>query len=360
MALTPGMRRTKGASPKGSRPGREPFFVLYAFAVTEQKNAPHIKTLRSIRPSRGGSLAAPCHRRANTSTIEIHRDHVPIPAKPCCALGRRNRIMGKHSNCTCTICDVEKYIRAELVLPGSRARYCQLVTDNSLLADFPTALDLVVEFHTCRDARDGHHLSDCIFVGLLSGPIPLHDWDYLEKILILLFTPTAHAVVRHVSCHYQFLAREDLSQLALTTLIQSLRSKTWQSQRSHFGYTVNRSLRRSLFQWAREEFQSTPQFAAQKLSEEFKVNQTAEESFERNAILRHFLNLCQEKAYLTPDEMNLLIDLKLDETVEAGISGPNGRTSNPFRQKVKRLMTKLRRIAQGSKNKSSKKTVSGY
>jgi hypothetical protein len=58
--------------------------------------------------------------------------------------------------------------------------------------------------------------------------------------------------------------------------------------------------------------------------------------------------------------MNLLIDLKLDETVEAGISGPNGTTSNPFRQKVKRLMTKLRRVVLGSKNKPHNKRVSGY
>jgi len=56
----------------------------------------------------------------------------------------------------------------------------------------------------------------------------------------------------------------------------------------------------------------------------------------------------------------LLIDLKLEETVEAGISGRTGRTSNPFRQKVKRLMTKLRRVALGSQNKSRNKTVSGY
>src|SRR6266852_7587262 len=183
--------------------------------------------------------------------------------------------MGKFSHCTCSICDVEKYIGAELELPESQARYRQLVTDNSLLADFPTALDLVAKFHTCRDARDGHHLSDCIFVGLLSGPIALRDWGYLEKILILLFTPTAHAVVRHVSCHYQFLARDDLSQLALTTLIQSLRSKTWQSQRSHFGYAVARSLRRRLFEWARDEFQSASQFAAKKIGEQFPAIQTA-------------------------------------------------------------------------------------
>jgi hypothetical protein len=264
--------------------------------------------------------------------------------------------MGKFSHCTCTICDVEECIGAELELPESRARYQRIAADNPLLAGFPTAFDLVAEFYTCRHATDGHHLSDCIFGGLLSGPIALHDWDYLEKILILLFTPTAHAVVRHVSCHYQFLAREDLSQLALTTLIQCLRSKSWQSQQgSHFGYTVNRSLRRSLFQWAREEFESTSQFATQRIGQAFPYAQTAEESFERHAILRHFLNLCQQRAHLTPEEINLLIDLKLEENIDAGVSGPKGRTSNSFRQRVKRLMSKLRRLAQTPANNAHDK-----
>ena len=268
--------------------------------------------------------------------------------------------MGKHSHCTCTICDVEKYFGAELELQESHIRYGQLVAYDSFLARFPTALDLVAAFHTCRDASDGHCLSDRIFVGLLRSPVTSRDWDYVERILILLFTPTAHAVVRQVSCHYQSLPRQDLSQLALTTLIQCLRSKSWQSQRSHFGYTVARSLRRSLFQWAQEEFQSTSQFAAQKLREEFQLNQTAEESFERNAILRHFLALCQAKAYLTTAELNLLIDFKLEETIDAGISGPSGRTSNPFRQKIKRLMMKLRRVAQTPSNKTHHKTSFGH
>src|SRR5208283_4966480 len=102
-----------GASLKGSRPSREPFFLLYAFAVSEQKNTTRVKTLRSIRPSRGASLAAPCHRRANTSTVETNREPVPLPVTPSCALDRRNRVMGKHSHCTCTICDIEKCIGLE-------------------------------------------------------------------------------------------------------------------------------------------------------------------------------------------------------------------------------------------------------
>lgn len=268
--------------------------------------------------------------------------------------------MGKHSHCTCTICDVEKYFRTELELQESHVRYRQLVAYNSFLTHFPTAPDLVAKVHAYRDAKDGNCLSDRIFVGLLRSPVAPHDWDFVERILILLLTPTAHAVVRQVSGHYRFLPRQDLSQLALITLIQCLRSKSWQNQRSHFGYTAARSLRRNLFRWARDEFQSTSQFAVQKLREELQLNQTAEESFERNAILRHLLALCQEKAYLTTAELNLLIDLKLEETIDAGISGPSGRTSNPFRQKIKRLMTKLRRVAQTPSNKTRHKTPFGH
>jgi len=263
--------------------------------------------------------------------------------------------MGKSLHCTCTICDIERCIGLELALPESHEIYRQIVAEKPLFAGFPTAFHLVASVHGCRDAKDGATFSDLIFAQLLSGPAAADHWEYLEKVLILVFIPTAHAAVRHVSRHYQFLAREDLSQVALITLIQCFRSSAWQAQRSHFGFAVARKLRRSLFQWARREFESTSQFAAQQIGEGFPFTQTAEESFEQHAILRHFLNLCQQRAYLAPDEINLLIDLKLEETIDAGVSGPKGRTSNPFRQRLKRLMTKLRHLAQTPANNAHHK-----
>ncbi|MGB9422707.1 MAG: hypothetical protein WBR14_17505, partial [Candidatus Acidiferrum sp.] len=322
--------------------------VLCAFAVSQQKNATEIKTLRSIRPSRGGSLAAPCHRRANTSTVETNRELVPLPATPCCALERRIRVMGKHPHCTCTICDIEKCIGLELALPELHQIYRQIAAEKPLLAGFPTVFHLVASIHGCRNTKDGATFSDLILGQLLSGTTVANHWDYLEKLFLLVFIPTAHAAVRHVSYHYQFLAREDISQVALTTLIQCLRSTTWQAQPSHFGFVVARKLRRSLFRWARREFQSTSQFVAQRIGDGSSFTQTAEESFEQHAILRHFLNLCQQRAYLTPDEINLLIDLKLEQTMDAGATASTRRTSNLFRQRVKRLMTKLRRLARTS------------
>jgi hypothetical protein len=295
-------------------------------------------------------LAAPCHRRVNTGTPEASGELVPLPATPSCALDRRNRVMGKHPHCTCTICDIEKYIGLELALHESRAIYRQIVAGKPILAGFPTVFDLVASLHARRDAKDGATFSDLIFTQLLSGPTAADHWEYVEKVLILVFVPTTHAAVRHASRHYQFLAREDLSQIALIALIQCLRSRAWQARRSHFGFSVARKLRRSLFQWARGEFESTSQFVAGRIGDEFPSTQTAEESFERQTMLRHFLNLCQQRAHLTPAEINLLIDLKLEETINIGVSVPQDRTSNPFRQKLKRLMTKLRRLAQTPSN----------
>ena len=304
-------------------------------------------------------MAAPCHRRANTSTVETNRELVPLPVTPSCALDRRNRVMGKHPHCTCTICYIEKSIGLELALPEVHQMYRQIAAEKPLLAGFPTVFHLVASIHGCRNAKDGTAFSDLILAQLLSGPTVANHWEYLEKALLLVFIPTAHAAVRHVSYHYQFLEREGISQVALTTLIQCLRSRTWHAQRSHFGFVVARKLRRSLFQWARQEFQSTSQFVAQHIADSFSYTQTAEESFERHAILRHFLNLCQQRAYLTPDEINLLIGLKLEETIDAGVSGPKGRTSNLFRQRVKRLMTKLRRLARTSTSNPHHKGRSG-
>lgn len=253
--------------------------------------------------------------------------------------------MGKNPHCACTICDVEKSVALELALPDAQQIYRQITAEVPLLVGFPTVFHLVASIHGCRGAKEGAPLSDLVLSELLSSPIASNDWEYLEKVLLLVFIPTAHAAVRRVSCRYQFLPREDISQLALVTLIQCLRSKSWRAQRSHFGFTLARKLRGTLFGSARRELESTSQFAAQRLGNSLSTSQTAEESFERHAILRHFLNLCQQRAYLSPDEINLLIDLKLDETIDSRISNSNDRTSNSFRQRVKRLMSKLRHAA---------------
>jgi hypothetical protein len=70
-----------------------------------------------------------------------------------------------------------------------------------------------------------------------------------------------------------------------------------------------------------------------------------EESFERYAQLRHFLHRCLARGDLTETELSLLIQFKLEGTNREDFDNPNGNASNALRQRLKRLLTKLRRLA---------------
>jgi len=70
-----------------------------------------------------------------------------------------------------------------------------------------------------------------------------------------------------------------------------------------------------------------------------------EEPFERHALLRHFLHRCLAKGQLTNGELNLLVQFKLDGNFAEENAENNGTSSNAMRQKLKRLLAKLRRLA---------------
>jgi DNA-directed RNA polymerase specialized sigma24 family protein len=265
--------------------------------------------------------------------------------------------MGNRSNCRCGICEIEKSIVAELGSADSKDWYGELVAERPLLLAYPAPSELVAQLHACRNGRDPDQLSDRIFVELLNDRVLGNHGELLEKLLLLIFIPAIHATVRQISSRYAFLPREDIGQHALTTLLQSLRSEAWRTRHSHFAFTMARRLKRSAFEWADREFRSTAQFAAQQIGDEFPSAQTAEEAFERNAVLRNFLGLCQERSYLTPEDMNLLIEFKLEGTSEQGLAEPSDRTSNIFRQRLKRLMSKLRRLARTTGNTKHHKTT---
>lgn len=258
--------------------------------------------------------------------------------------------MGSPSNCRCGVCEIEKSILAELVSADTVEGYGALVAGKPLLLAYPGPAELVAQLHACRNGGDTDHLSDRIFVELLSDRIPNQHGEILEKLLLLIFIPAVHSTVRQVSSRYAFLSREDIAQHALTTLLQSLRSKAWRASNSHFAFTLARRLKRSTFEWADREFRFTAQLGAQQAGDLASSTLSAEEAFERNATLRHFLAQCVKKSLLTSDDLNLLVDLKLEGPAGLPLNGSSGNGSNPFRQRLKRLLSKLRRLARTPRN----------
>ena len=165
---------------------------------------------------------------------------------------------------------------------------------------------------------------------------------FIESLLVLAFVPTLHRTIRRVVRYQPFLAEEDITQQALSFLLQFLRSKETQARQSHFAFAISRAVKRQVFEWARRE--GTKDALLNRGGGDF-LSPAIEDSFERYAQLRHFLHRCVTRRDLTEAELNLLIQFKLEGTNGEDFQSFNGNASNAFRQRLKRLLTKLRRLA---------------
>ena len=176
---------------------------------------------------------------------------------------------------------------------------------------------------------------------LLSGSSPL-DPVFVESALILAFLPTLHATVRRVGKQPPGLSHEDITQPTLSVLLQYLRSDELHSRQSHYAFAISRAVKRKVFEWTQRESRANETAHP----DPFVINAlTEDDSFERHLLLRHFLHRCVTKGFITNSESNLLIDFKLEGGSLDPANGSDGNSSNAIRQKLKRLLRKLRRIA---------------
>jgi hypothetical protein len=147
-----------------------------------------------------------------------------------------------------------------------------------------------------------------------------------------------HAAVRLILRRYPQLSPEDASQNVLHSLLRFLDSDQLEPRRDYLGFAIARQVKRAAFEWAEHEVRSLvlePPVDAPDLNGNH-------DSFERLVLLRHFLDCAVRRGVLNADELDLLIQFKLEK-------GSNGDTpdahSNAHRQRLKRLVLKLRRLA---------------
>ena len=213
----------------------------------------------------------------------------------------------------------------------------KLFSVSERLREYPSVSSLLSDLKTSpADARSDQLLHE-LFVIRASAPA------ITESLLILTFLPMLHGTVRRVSRQQPGLSLEDISQQALSFLLQYLRSQELQARQSHFAFAISRAVKRQVFEWASRE--SGKMGVTDHYDGEALTSLTFEEPFERYAFLRHFLHRCVTKGLLTDSELNLLIDLKLNGTNGEEFADFNGTSSNAVRQRLKRLLAKLRRLA---------------
>lgn len=258
--------------------------------------------------------------------------------------------MSRESTCRCLICALERSLTAQLAERHYEKRYQQFAESRSLLSAFPSASDLIAYLHTSRKANNGAYAVDRILAELLHTMATDGDVTALRDLLLLAFIPTLHSTSRRVAVRYPSLSTDDIAQHAVTSLLQTLGSPEFNGRSSHVAFAISRILKRNAFEWAERECRSPAYGAAMEMFPDAPSSYDTPEPIERAVLLRHFLHRCHQRGLLTGEDLNLLVQFKLDAARDAKSGGPAAVYSNAARQRMKRLLGKLRRIARTQRN----------
>lgn len=238
--------------------------------------------------------------------------------------------------CRCPLCLTDRTLRAELARSASQNRLHIELRSLPHLATFDSAAALLSYLHSSEAGT----ATDLMLSELLAAKTLFPD-GVAQTLLVLLFLPVLHATVRRVCRRYPILSREDTAQQALGFLLDYLNSPQLRARYSYLAFAIARHVRRSTFAWAAKEAGSLSEGARPHLREEIYLYESDTESFERAALLHHFLDRALLAGTLRPPELDLLIQFKLEGGAE------NGAFSNAERQRLKRLVAKLRMRANG-------------
>ena len=238
--------------------------------------------------------------------------------------------------CRCLLCRVEKQLADELT--SSIATYDAIRgSATNGLRGFASPFHLLSHLKATQAGPS----SDELFRELLSARAV--EPQFVETLMIVAFVPVLHGTVRRIAKQQLHLTRADITQQALSVFLQVLRSEQIENRQSHFAFAISRAVKRQLFEWAgREGAVHGPGHGEEQVE---PLPLTDDELMERHAVLRHFLHRCITKGLLGDAELDLLIQIKLDGNTGEEIAESNSVTPNAVRQRMKRLLAKLRRLA---------------
>jgi DNA-directed RNA polymerase specialized sigma24 family protein len=240
--------------------------------------------------------------------------------------------------CDCALCILEARLASDVSLVGAEA-WREMFSARDTLRIYSSAAGLLTELRSSPVNGDSDELLSQLLASRQAHPA------LVESVLVLAFLPMLHTTLRRIAKQQPSLFEEDIAQQSVGVLLSYLRSSELESRRSHFAFGISRAVKRQMFEWARRESVREAVFDH---SREELLWGASVESFERHTQLRHFLHGCVTKGLLTNEELDLLIEFKLNGTSGEEFADFNGTSSNAVRQKLKRLVAKLRRLARNS------------
>jgi hypothetical protein len=245
--------------------------------------------------------------------------------------------MNRELHCRCLLCGMERQLVEQFAGRAGQKTYQQFATFSAVLSAFPAAADLISYLHTEQTGGNGARSKDGILAELLRATRKGRSATSRE-LLLLAFVPMLHRVARQIITHRPGLTPDDVAQHVVAALLESFGAPEFAGRDSHLAFAMARLLRRNAFAWAERESRGTIQGFADINSPERAPDGDGLRPIERAALLRHFLDRCRQRGVLSGEELELLVQFKLSEL-------PSAEYSNASRQRMKRLLVKLRRAA---------------
>lgn len=250
--------------------------------------------------------------------------------------------MRTRSLCRCLLCQLEVHLKQQFGELSFQRNFSQVAGSGLLLSGFPTAFALTAHLRSCRSNGNGTHPADPILLEILRLRQTAAD-TALRDVLLLAFIPVLHTASRQIAQRHPLLSPEDTLQHLVAALLEALDSPKLLAKDSHLAFAISRMAKRNTFDWAERQNRTPGNSERDELLSESPLSGIPE-PFERTVLLRHFLCRCQREGLLTGKDVELLVHIKL----EGHLGGADGEYSNALRQKIKRLIGKLRRAARTS------------
>jgi hypothetical protein len=233
---------------------------------------------------------------------------------------------------------MERHLTEQFAGPVGRETYRQFTTFSPVLSAFPAASDLITFLHTEQSTGNGSSSKDVILAELLRDTTGNGRPATSRELLLLAFVPMLHRISRQVITRCPLLPPDDVAQHVVIALLESFGLPDFAGRDSHLAFAIARLLRRNAFAWAERESRGAIHGFGGIDSLERAPAGDGPQPIERAAFLRHFLDRCRQRGVLSGEDLELLVQYKLDEL-------PSAVYSNASRQRIKRLLAKLRRVA---------------
>lgn len=249
--------------------------------------------------------------------------------------------MRTRSACCCLLCRLEVHLKRQLGEARSEADFAKAASLGLLLSGFPNAFALIAHLRSCRSNGNGTHPADAILLELLHLHQTNGSGTLLRDVLLLAFIPVLHAASRQVAQRYPQFSAEDILQHLVVALLETLDSPKLLIRDSHLAFAISRMAKRSTFDWAQRQARVPGNTEHDEPLLSSSDESGIPEMLERTVLLRHFLSRCQREGLLTAADIELLVHIKLEGHLGQG----KEEYSNALRQKIKRLLAKLREVA---------------